>query len=173
MNTITPDQMLNKSEETEAKATPTTARVIKPAVQVEKAKVNNDSIGLTQLNSLISTWEKAWENDNKRVISKTFKSMIDHVLKYQDDKSVMDAWRKLFIKYRTTYLAPDKAMVGIYNMTEAESNKMAIAYTLMSELVNPDRTRKDYDIQYAASVLNNPKCRVPNGYVAYIAERMR
>lgn len=173
MNTITPGQMLSENETAVEKPTAQTARVIKPAVKVATQKVDNSSQALVQLNQLIDTWEKAWANNNKQVISKTFKSMVNHVLRYQDDKSVMDAWRKLFVKYRDTYLAPDKAMVGIYSMTEKESNKMAIAFTLMSELVNPNRTRTDFDMQYAASVLNNPKCRIPNGYVAYISERLR
>lgn len=172
MNTFTPNQMLDKAESTETKNVAAT-RAIKPAMQATTQKVDTSSVGLKQLNQLIETWEKAWENNNKQVIAKTFKSMINHVLKYQDDKTVLDAWRKLFIKYRTTYLSPEKAMIGIYNMTEVEANKMALTYTLMSELVNPNRTRSDYDIQYAATVLNNPKCRVPNGYVAYISERMR
>lgn len=171
-NKVTPEEML-KTSSVDTKPTTDKANIIKPAVKINTVKTNPDSTALTQLNQLIDTWVKAWENKDKPSITRSFKGMINHVLKHQDDKSVLDAWRKLFIKYRDSYLRPDQALVGIFKMTELEANRIALAFELMSELVNPNRDRTIFDMQYAAKILNNPKCRIPNGYVAYVAERLR
>ena len=154
-----------------------TANVVKTntvskVLPVKNCDCKNDKVA--RLNTLVVTWENLCNSKKYAEAMTPFKNMVDLVLNNQDDKELLDAWRKLFIKYRDTHLSTEHALAGFrFISSEDVKNRISIAYMLMYELVNPKRYRKKYDFEFASQVLSNPKCKVPNGYVAYVVERMR
>lgn len=175
---VTPDQAL-----AEAAAANTTTTKPQPAqstsqilsVNAGRKTAEPVSSNLVQFNQLVGLWLRANDTSDALKIATSFKNLVDYVLLHQDDVSLLDAWRKLFIKHKDDYLHPEKALRGIDKVTTSEAirNKISVAYIFMFELVNPKRSRSTYNADFASQVLSNPKCRTPNGYVAYIVERLR
>lgn len=175
---VTPDQAL-----AEAAAANTTTAKPQPAqstsqilsVNAGKRTAEPVSGNLVQFSRLVELWLKANEANDVSKIANTFKNLVDYVLLHQDDVSLLGAWQKLFVKHKDGYLRPKKALRGITKVTTSEAvrNRISVAYIFMFELVNPKRSRSTYNADFASQVLSNPKCRTPNGYVAYIVERLR
>lgn len=105
---------------------------------------------------------------------KAFSRIINYVWNNQDNIKVLNAFRQFFVKYRDSYLSDTEAMTGINLITNPHMrNRISIMYMYMYELTNPNRTRIAFDYTRAASYCNNEKCRTPNGFIQYVASRMR
>lgn len=151
----------------------TTASKVLPVTVCNK-DCNNKNDNVARFNGYVNAWENLCKNGKYVDAIVPFRNMIEFILNNQDDRTLLDAWRMLFVKYRTTYLSTEHALAGFTKISSEDvKNKISIAYMLMYELVNPKRYRKVYDFDFASKTLSNPKCKVPNGYVAYIVERMR
>ena len=101
-------------------------------------------------------------------------SMFRFVWENQNDNLVLNECRKLFIAHRDGYLSGEQGLQGMnYVNSGIEQNRLSIMYMLMYELTNPNRTLKQFDLDHASKVCQNPNCSIPNGFVLYVSSRIR
>ena len=100
--------------------------------------------------------------------------IMNFIWAHQDDLEVLNAYRKFMYENYNGYMSTTEALQGMnFIKSEAERNRYSIMYLLMYELINPTRTRVNYDYDRATRICQNPKCPNPNGLVQYVASRMR
>lgn len=103
-----------------------------------------------------------------------FGSIINFVWAHQDDNQVLMAYRRFMAEHYTDYLSATEALQGMnFVKSEIERDRYSIMYMLMYEIVNASRSRVDYNYERATKVCQNPNCPIPNGFVQFIASRMR
>lgn len=183
-NTISPKEMLEKvSTPTDTATTTTTSATTTNVVSsVNAARIvrtvtpeaSEDPI-LSQFKTLIANYlEKQKSKITSKINMDIFVPIVNYILLHQDNQAVLDYYRKFFISYRNSYLTEFNALRGINELSFKQRERVTFVYSLMSELTNPKRNNKyRYDFTYADSILTEPKCKVPNGFVIYISSRMR
>ena len=100
--------------------------------------------------------------------------IMNFIWAHQDDLEVLNAYRKFMYDNYNTYMSTTEALQGMnFVKSENERNRYSIMYMLMYELINPTRTRINYDYDRATRICQNPNCPNPNGLVQYVSSRMR
>lgn len=128
----------------------------------------------------VKTGDKAEKKVNGRILKyaqrsiQAFGRMMNFIWAHQDEQAVLHAYQKFMAQNNTGYMSATEAMQGMnYVNSEVERNRYSFMYMLMYELVNPTRSRIEYDYTRVAKYLTNPNLTNPNGFIQYVSARMR
>lgn len=118
---------------------------------------------------------KEYINNYRKVISEklpnpekcndSFAKILRYAISKQTSVEVLDALYAFFNEFKSSFLAPQKALSGVSSYNKGTREKMQIAYMLMYELVTGGKGPLDF--QYASKVLEG------SGFVTYVANRMK
>lgn len=103
-----------------------------------------------------------------------FRNIVNFTLLNQNDIKVLNLLRQFFVQHREGILSGENGMQGMDVISsEVEQNRISIVWALMYELTSPNRTRSTFDLEHAAKVCTNQQCPNPNGFVQYVASRLK
>lgn len=188
MATLTPTEMKNAATAaTTTTATSTTGSDKASATVVQKTTptVTRDP-DVEQFNKLCDAFiavkqgSKEPAKINGKIVSYTKRSIsalgkiINFIWLHQDNTRVLTAYRTFMSKYYNTYLSDTEALQGINHLNSSiERDRISIMYMLMYEVVNPKREKLNYDYTRAGKICANPNNVNPNGFIQFIASRMK
>lgn len=103
-----------------------------------------------------------------------FRNIVNFALQNQNDIKVLNLLRQFFVQHREGILSGENGMQGMDVISsEVEQNRISIVWALMYELTSPNRTRSTFDLEHAAKVCTNANCSNPNGFIQYVASRLK
>lgn len=159
---------------------PQRAAVVMSGQKPTKSQATEEFEKLCDAFIAVKTGDKADKKINGRILKyaqrsiAAFGKMMNFIYAHQDDQGVLSAYQRFMSQHNGDYMSSTEALQGMnFVNSELERNRYAIMYMLMYELVNPTRSRIDYNYERATRYCSNPNCPVPNGLVQYVAARMR
>jgi hypothetical protein len=190
---VTPAAMAAAASETTNTATPTQARVVtaaKPATTVTtptQATTSTASPLMSQFKNLCDTFvtikngDKTPRMNGTKTVTyaerslKAFRSLMNFVWAHQDNLEILNGLRQFFVTHRDGILSHSQAMpqIGTLISSETERSRLEYMWLLMFELTNKNRSRSVYEFELANQVIRNPQCSPDNGFIQYVASRMR